>query len=61
LILNFNNRNLVVDIAHLSEKSIKDLDKIYNGIIINSHANVNNIYNSSQNLFDNEIQIIVDR
>ena len=61
LISKFNNKNLVVDIAHFSRKSVKDLEKIYNWIIINSHANVWNVFQDEQNLLDEEIQIIVDR
>jgi len=61
LISKFNDKNLVVDIAHLSRKSVQDLEKIYKWVIINSHANVWNIFNDEQNLLDEEIQIIVDR
>lgn len=54
-------KKLIVDIAHLSEQSVKDLGRYYSGMIVTSHCNVRSVYNTPQNLKDEEIQIIVDR
>ncbi len=52
---------LIVDIAHLSEKSIADLEKKWSGMIVTTHGNVRSIHESVHNLTDNEISIIVER
>lgn len=54
-------KKIIVDIAHLSEQSIRDLDRYYSGMIVTTHSNVRSIYNTLHNLKDDEIQIIVDR
>lgn len=52
---------LIIDIAHLSEQSVKDLGRYCNGMIVSTHTNTKAICNTRQNLKDKEIQIIVDR
>lgn len=57
-----NHKKAILDISHLSYNSIKDADKMFNGIIIATHSNAAGIYNwSRKNLSDDEIQIVVDR
>ena len=51
---------LLIDTAHLSDKSFRDLDKNYDGILVNTHANARAITNAPHNLSDEQIQIIVD-
>ncbi len=54
-------KKTIIDIAHLSEKSVRDLERNYNGMIVTTHGNARSIHNSKHNLTDDEIQIIVDR
>jgi len=54
-------KRLIIDIAHLSEQSVKDLDKYYRGMIVTTHGNARGAYHTSHNLTDEEIQIIVNR
>lgn len=54
-------KKLIVDIAHLSEQSVRDLDQNFNGMIVATHANSRSIFDSVRNLTDDEIQIVVDR
>ena len=54
-------QKLIVDIAHLSEQSVKDLDKSWPGMMVTTHGNCRSIYKTKHNLADDEIQIIVDR
>lgn len=57
-----NHKKAMLDISHLSYNSIKDADKMFNGIIIATHSNAAGVYNwSRKNLSDDEIQIVVDR
>lgn len=56
-----SNKRCILDIAHLSERSVQDLSKLYSGMIVTTHGNVRSVYNSTHNLTDEEIQLIVDR
>ncbi|MBL7021781.1 membrane dipeptidase [Patescibacteria group bacterium] len=56
-----NDKSLIIDIAHLSEKSVVDVAKNFNGMIVSTHGNVRSVHNSVHNLTDQEIQLIVDR
>lgn len=60
LLKKMNNRRLIVDTAHLSDNSFVDLDKGFDGIIVNTHANAKAIVDLPHNLSDDQIQIIVD-
>jgi membrane dipeptidase len=55
------SKSLIIDIAHLSEKSVKDTARIFDGTIVSTHSNIRSVYDSTHNLTDEEIQIIVDR
>ncbi|HBO17132.1 MAG: Membrane dipeptidase [Candidatus Moranbacteria bacterium GW2011_GWE2_35_2-] len=56
-----NSKPLIVDIAHLSEKSVKDVSDIFKGMIVSTHSNVRSVCNTIHNLTDEEIQLVVDR
>ncbi|PIZ45012.1 hypothetical protein CO180_00500 [candidate division WWE3 bacterium CG_4_9_14_3_um_filter_41_6] len=53
-------KKLMVDTAHLGDRSFRDLDRLFEGVIVNTHANVRTITDSKHNLTDDQIQIIVD-
>lgn len=52
---------LIVDIAHLSEVSVKDLDRLFEGMIVSTHTNLRSIKDAPHNLTDAEVQLIIDR
>jgi membrane dipeptidase len=52
---------VIIDLAHLSENSVKDADKYFNGMIVNTHSNVRSVWNCKHEMLDEEIQIVVDR
>ncbi len=52
---------LIIDIAHLSSLSIKELAKQWDGMIVNTHSNSRRIWNHPHNLTDEEISLIVER
>jgi|SRR3989344_491732 len=57
-----DRKNLLLDISHLSRNSIRDVNKMFNGVIIATHSNAAGVYNwSRKNLSDDEIQIVVNR
>lgn len=56
-----NQKKLIVDIAHLSEHSVKDLDRYFKGMIVSTHTNLRSVYDTTHNVSDDEVQIIVDR
>lgn len=56
-----NQKKLIVDIAHLSEQSVRDLDTHYEGMIVSTHTNLRSVHESTHNVTDDEVQIIVDR
>jgi membrane dipeptidase len=60
LLKKMSNYRLIVDTAHLSDRSFIDLDKNFDGIIVNTHANAKAIVNLPHNLSDDQIQMIVD-
>lgn len=61
LIDKLNSINTLLDISHLSDQSVYDLEKLYQGTIIASHSNIRNINASPRNLTDDEITIIKER
>ncbi|MEO8581291.1 MAG: membrane dipeptidase [Patescibacteria group bacterium] len=60
LLKKMSNHRLIVDTAHLSDRSFVDLDKSFDGIIVNTHANAKAIVDLPHNLSDDQIQMIVD-
>lgn len=60
LLKRMSRNRLIVDTAHLSDLSFKDLDKYFDGIIVNTHANAKSVVDLPHNLSDDQIQIIVD-
>lgn len=52
------NKNIAIDISHVSEKSFYDVVKISNKPIIASHSNVKAIYNHKRNLSEEQIKLI---
>lgn len=52
---------LIVDIAHLSEKSVRDVEKKWPSMIVTTHGNARSIFDTTHNLSDDEISIIVER
>ncbi|HEC65628.1 MAG TPA: hypothetical protein ENI23_10050 [bacterium] len=61
LVKKMDNKKLFVDIAHLGEKSVTDLAQNFNGMILTTHGNCRNVFHSTHNLRDEEIEIIVER
>ncbi|MBN2016359.1 membrane dipeptidase [Candidatus Dojkabacteria bacterium] len=61
LVKKMNERRLILDIAHLSENSVKDLDRYFKGTIVSTHSNVRKVCDKNHNLTDDEINIIVER
>lgn len=56
-----SRENIILDIAHLSQKSVQDAAKIFEGPIVSTHGNTRSVFPSTHNLTDDEIQLIVDR
>jgi len=54
------NNNIVVDTAHLSEKSFMSFSKITENPILCSHTAVNTLVNNNRNLKDYQIKMIVE-
>jgi microsomal dipeptidase-like Zn-dependent dipeptidase len=48
-------------LAHLSENSVKDVNKYFKGMIVNTHSNVRAVWGGNHEMLDDEIQIVVDR
>jgi len=55
------DKAVIMDIAHLSRQSVRDLANLFSGMIVSSHSNVRTVQNSPQNLTDDEIELIVER
>lgn len=56
-----NNQPVLVDISHLSEVGVRDIEEIYRGPIMASHCDAHAIYRHSRNLSDEVIRLIADR
>lgn len=54
-------QKIIMDISHLSKKSIYDLGNNFNGMIVRSHGNVKTVWNARRSLEDDQIQMIVER
>lgn len=54
-------RNLIVDIAHLGEKSVMELGEFFNGMIVTTHGNLRSVHQTNHNLRDEEVDLIVER
>ncbi len=61
LVKKLNELNLLVDISHLSDQSVRDLEKLYQGTIIASHSNIRALNNEKRNLSDELIEIVKER
>ncbi len=55
-----DKKKLIIDAAHLSKKSLKDIANLTNKVIVNTHANVKSICDNPHNMDDEEIQMIID-
>lgn len=56
-----NNMNFLVDISHLSDQSVFDFAKLYQGTLIASHSNLRSLNNAKRNLSDPLLEIIKER
>ncbi|HOD53271.1 MAG TPA: membrane dipeptidase [Candidatus Cloacimonadota bacterium] len=61
LVKQLNQMNVLLDISHLSDQSVFDLEKVYQGTIIASHSNIRNLTPEKRNLSDDLIEIIRER
>lgn len=61
LINRMNGRKLIMDVTHLSEKSVLDLAGSFDGTIVATHSNADKICSDTHNLTDDEIGIIAER
>jgi membrane dipeptidase len=61
LIDKLNTMKVLLDISHLSDQSVLDLEKHYQGTIIASHSNIRAINSSARNLPNDLIEIIKER
>src|SRR5690606_13078770 len=56
-----SKKNIIIDTAHLSDTSFKDLASNFDGMIINTHSNSRTIQPSRHNMTDYEIDVIAER
>ncbi len=56
-----SKEDLILDIAHLSENSVKDAAANFDGMIVTTHGNCRSVYETTHNITDEEIDIIVER
>jgi len=61
VIAEMNNKGMILDVAHSSEKVIDDVLKIFGGPILSSHTGVDGTYPSSRNLSDQHLRAIAER
>src|SRR3989338_1455727 len=54
LLKKMSNQRLIIDTAHLSDRSFIDLDKSFDGIIVNTHANAKALADVPHNLSDDQ-------
>jgi membrane dipeptidase len=54
-------KKIIIDIAHLGEKSARDIEKKWQGMMVTTHGNSRSVFDSSHNLTDDEVKIIVER
>lgn len=55
------DKQILVDLSHLSEKSFWDVINYYQGAMIVSHSNVKKLQNDERNLSDEQLRIIKDK
>ncbi len=56
-----NEFNFLVDISHLSDQSVFDLEKMFNGTIMASHSDFRSLNPAKRNVSDDIIKIIKER
>jgi microsomal dipeptidase-like Zn-dependent dipeptidase len=56
-----SQEDLILDIAHLSENSVKGAAADFEGMIVTTHGNCRSVYETRHNITDYEIEIIVER
>lgn len=61
LVKKLNKMNVLVDISHMSDSSVRDLERNYNGVMIASHSNIRALNSHKRNLSDELIEIIKER
>ncbi|TCI85712.1 dipeptidase [Tenacibaculum sp. M341] len=54
-------RNMILDIAHTSDKMISDIIKTYNGPIVSSHTGVDGVIESYRNLSDEQLKLLAKK
>lgn len=54
-------RNMILDIAHTSDKMIRDILKLYKGPIVSSHTGVDGVKESYRNLSDEQLKSLAKR
>lgn len=59
LIKKINEKNIILDLAHLSRASFFDVAEIYKKPLLVTHANINKIFSSSRNLTQKQIDIVM--
>jgi len=55
------NKGMIIDLSHASEKTFWDIEKHTKGILIASHSNAKALCNVPRNLTDDQIKAISDR
>ena len=51
-------KKLILDVSHLSPKSITDISDSFEGVIVATHSNARTIHDNPHNLIDDQIEII---
>lgn len=61
LVNKLNQFKVILDISHLSDQSVIDLEKNYQGTLIATHSNIRDLNTSARNLSADLIEIIKER
>lgn len=56
-----SKKNVIIDIAHMSDEAVDDVFKNYDGMVINSHTACRAYINEKRLICDNQIKMIRDR
>ena len=61
LIHRIQEKKMVLDVSHASDKTFWDIDDQYDGILIASHSNARAVRNHARNLTDAQLKAIADK